>query len=61
LIRRKKLEMEGLQTPVSSVDGDRGEYRDVFNRRETMDAQRRWKDRDRDRGGGYGRRERSGW
>ncbi|TFY70076.1 hypothetical protein EVJ58_g55 [Rhodofomes roseus] len=57
LIRRKKREMAGSETP-STVHGGAGEgYRDVFNRREVEEArrfrERRWDERDRPRRDDY--------
>lgn len=53
LIRRKKREMAGSETPSTVHGGMDGGYRDVFNRREVEDAHRhrdrRWDGND-DRG-----------
>jgi hypothetical protein len=55
LIRRKKKEMEGSETPSTVHGGYEGGYGDVFNRKEVEDAHRgrdrRW-DREVDRGWG---------
>lgn len=51
LIRRKKHEMEGSETPSTVHGGADGGYGDVFNRKEVEEAhrgrERRWEHRDR--------------
>ncbi|KAG5641564.1 hypothetical protein DXG03_004777 [Asterophora parasitica] len=62
LIRRKKRELAGSETPSTVHGGVDEGYGDVFNRREVEEAhrgrERRWESRDHDRGwkGGSGRR-----
>ena len=52
LIRRKKRQLDGNETP-STMHGARGGYGDVFNRKEVEDAhrirERRWDSWDRDK------------